>query len=244
MEITITACQRHKVLEKTLATFRHNLFLGNVECTYINIDPVGPDKTPTHCLDVARLYCGKVIARTPEKPNFSEAFKWAWSQVKSDYVLHLEDDWELLRPIDLQKIIELLETEPDLALLRLPQFASQSNSMKNWNLYFPYNGRYFECPENLKMSVGFCGHPSIIKGKFIRHTVPYIDTKINPEKQFHRGPKEIMAEVARWRYGVYANPNEPNAIADLGRKWMVENKLRKQGNKAWFMQWEEDNEPI
>jgi hypothetical protein len=50
-----------------------------------------------------------------------------------------------------------------------------------------------------------------------------------------------MEEVARWRYGVYAKPNDPPAILDIGRKWMVENKLRKRGNKAWFTQWEEDN---
>jgi hypothetical protein len=115
--------------------------------------------------------------------------------------------------------------------------------MKNWNLYFPYNGVYFECPDILKMSVGFCGHPSIIKKAFIETTAPYINTKLNPEKQFHHGPKEIMAVVAKWRYGVYAKPNEPNAIADLGRKWMVENKLTKKGSKAWFLEWEKE-EPL
>jgi len=186
------------------------------------------------------LYLGKTVARTPEVPNFSDAFKWVWSQVKEDFVLHLEDDWELLRPVDLTAMLEVLDAEPDLALLRLPQFDAGHDTMKNWNLYFPYNGRYYECPENLKMSAGFCGHPSIIKGKFIRHTAPYINTKINPEKQFHHGPKEIMQEVTRWRYGVYAKPGEPHAIADLGRRWMTENKLHKQGNKAWFLNWEKD----
>ncbi len=71
-------------------------------------------------------------------------------------------------------------------------------------------------------------------------TYLYIDTNLNPEKQFHHGPKEIMDEVLRWRYGVYAKPNQPNVIADLGRKWMVEHRLRKKGNKAWFLEWEKE----
>jgi hypothetical protein len=49
-----------------------------------------------------------------------------------------------------------------------------------------------------------------------------------------------MDEVLRWRYGVYAKPNQPNVIADLGRKWMVEHRLRKKGNKAWFLEWEKE----
>jgi hypothetical protein len=112
--------------------------------------------------------------------------------------------------------------------------------MKNWNIFFPYNGVYFECPESLKRSVGFCGHPSIIKKAFIESTAPHINTKLNPEKQFHRGPEEIMKVVDKWRFGVYAKPNEPNAIADLGRRWIVEHKLRKKGSKAWFLEWEKE----
>lgn len=240
MDITITASRRSQVLRKTLESFKVNL-LGDTPCrVIINIDPVGLDEDPNLCLDVCRLFFDDVCYRIAPVPNFSEAFKWVWSRVKSDYVLHLEDDWQLLRKIDLADMLRVLHSEPDLALLRLPQFRSGVNSMKNWNLYFPYNGVYFECPDILKMSVGFCGHPSIIKKAFIETTAPYINTKLNPEKQFHRGPKEIMAVVAKWRYGVYAKPNEPSAIADLGRRWMVENKLTKKGNKAWFLEWEKE----
>jgi hypothetical protein len=242
MDITITASRRSQVLRKTLESFKTNL-LGDLPCrVIINIDPVGVDEAPEFCLDVCRMFFDDVCYRIQSVPNFSDAFKWTWSKVKDDYVLHLEDDWLLLRKVDLKDILWTLHSEPDLALLRLPQFRSGANSMKNWNLYFPYNGVYFECPEILKMEAGFCGHPSIIKGSFVKSIAPHIDTKTNPEKQFHRGPKEIMCVVKKWRYGVYAKPDEPPAIADLGRKWMVENKLRKKGNKAWFTQWEKEDQ--
>lgn len=245
MQVTIIACRRHELLLKTLESFHVNLFrwveYADPWEAIINIDPVGIDKSAIDCIDVCNIFFKKVTVRTPETPNFSEAFKWVWSKVTSEYVLHLEDDWKLLRKVDLGDVFDILETEPNLALLRLPQFKAGHDSMKNWNLHFPFNGRYYECPETLKMSAGFCGHPSIIRGEFVRRTWPHINTTINPEKQFHRGPKELMKEVARWRYGVYAKPNDPPAIQDLGRKWMIANKLRKQGNKAWFTRWEEDN---
>lgn len=238
MDITITACKRSRVLRRTLESFKLNL-IGDLPCrVIINIDPVGLDEDPYLCLDICRLYFDNVCHRIQPVPNFSDAFKWVWSMVKDDFVLHLEDDWELIRKVDLKDMFRILQSEPDLALLRLPQFKSGADTMKNWDKIYPYNGTYFECPKELKMEVGFCGHPSIIKKTFIKNTGPYIDTSINPEKQFHHGPKEIMAEIPKWRYGVYAKPNEPNAIADLGRRWMVENKLRKRGNKAWFTQWE------
>jgi hypothetical protein len=240
VDITITASRRSNVLQKTLGSFCQNLLQG-VSCrVIINVDPVGPEHDSLLTIDVCRMYFDHVCSRTPLVANFSEAFKWTWLQVRDKYVLHLEDDWELVRKVNLNEMIEILEAEPDLALLRLPQFKAGTASMKNWNLFFPYNGRYFECPENLKMSVGFCGHPSIIKSEFIRKTAPHIDTTLNPEKQFHRGPKEIMTEVAKWRYGVFAKSHDPPAIVDLGRKWMVENKFRKQGSKAWFLRWEKE----
>lgn len=239
MDITITATKRSQVLRKTLESFKTNLICDHPCRVVINIDPIGIDEDARLCVDVCRLFFDNVVYRIQSVPNFSEAFKWTWVNVKSpDFVLHLEDDWQLLRKIDLKDMFQVLHSEPDLALLRLPQFRAGVNSMKNWNLYFPFNGVYFECPENLKMQAGFCGHPSIIKSSFVKSVAPHIDTKLNPEKQFHHGPKKIMEIIPKWRYGVYAKPEELPAIADIGRKWMVENKMKKKGVKAWFTEWE------
>jgi hypothetical protein len=48
-----------------------------------------------------------------------------------------------------------------------------------------------------------------------------------------------MKEIDKWRYGVFAEQNQPPVIRDIGRKWMIENGYRKAGNKAFFTQWEE-----
>ena len=239
LDITITACRRPEILTKTLTSFYFNMLLKNYDCEVsINIDPVGTG-TESKTLDACALFFPDFGCRAPEEPNFSKAFKWVWQhRMGADYVLHLEDDWELLKKVDLMDMVDILENNPKLALLRLPQFKADGDRMKNWNKFFPWNGEYFECPEELKMSVGFCGHPSLIKREFIENTVNFIDTTKNPEKQFHRGPKEIMEEVAKWSYGVYGTPKQSAMIRDIGRRWMVENKWKKKGSKAYFMEWE------
>ncbi|MBW2598555.1 MAG: glycosyltransferase [Deltaproteobacteria bacterium] len=240
IDITMTATRRPELIRKTLDTFLSRFFFRANDCRLIiNVDPVGRDMQSFEITDLCREYFPNIIYRCPNKPAFSRAFKWVWSQVTADFVFHLEDDWELMRPVDLTKMIKIMENNPDLAILRLPWKPTGIDSAKNWRYFFPWNGEFFECPRELRRTVGFCGHPSLIRGEFVRNTVKYIDETRNPEKQFHRGPSEIMAEIDKWRYGVFAEHDQPPAIRDIGRAWMVENGYRKVGNKALFTQWEE-----
>ena len=151
----------------------------------------------------------------------------------------LEDDWQLIKNIDIEKIQNILNSEPNLALLRLPMFQSTESQMKNWNKFFPWNGQYFECPEDQRGSVGFCGHPSFIKMKFIKNCLPLIDDTLNPEKQFHRRGSKLLDEVIEWCYGVYADQNSSPTIKDIGRPWINENGWQKSGNRAHFTEWEQ-----
>lgn len=240
LDILITATRRHEILQTTLESFKRNLFKDYPIKIIINIDPVGSDETNEDCLRVCQETFPKVeiLSHSPIEPNFSKAFKWTWDQARTDYIFNLEDDWELRYKVDLQNMIDILERNKNLVLLRLPYFISSENMMINWTTPFHWNGEFFECPESLKMSLGFCGHPSLIKGEFVQKIAPYINTEINPEKQFHRGPPEIMTEVSRWSYGVYGQPNMPAYIHTLGEKWAAKTKWHKKGNKAWFLKWE------
>lgn len=238
INVCITACIRPEIIEKTLSSFQRYFWKDMDIRAIVNIDPVGVGFNQVTIADVVSKYFMDNTIRTPRIASFPNAFKWTWLQTDTDYVLHLEDDWELLRDVDVDEMINILEGESDLALLRLPIFHAGLEHMKNWNKFFPWNGRYYECPEELKMEVGFCGHPSLIKQEFVDRIAPYIDIRINPEKQFHHGPQKIMDEVAKWRYGVYAKPGDEPILRDIGRAWMVENGFQKSGNKAWFTHWE------
>lgn len=248
IDITMTATMRISVIKKTLDSFFRFMFdkyldAGNELNLVLNIDPIGNDfikQDLKNCLK-ERFY--KLSVNLADEPSFPRAFKRVWSNVStsSNYVFHLEDDWELLREVDLVSLIHILEEEKELALLRLAAFPAGEAAMKNWNRFFPYNGKYYECPEEMKAGVGFCGHPSLIKAEFVRNITPFLDDSRNPEKQFHsRGKTDIMKEVVKWKYGVYSTPSSFSLIRDLGRKWMVERGFKKQGCKAHFTRWEKD----
>lgn len=250
LNVTMTAMNRRELINTTVSSFYHNLLRNFKPVSHrrfiMNIDPL-PDK-PTTAADIESIinivdfYDFTYAVNTPEEANFGEAFKWCWSLCDVDWVFNLEDDWELLRPVDIKDLILIMQNNPDLASLRLPQFRSDADGMKNWNLWFPWNGEFFECPDDLRVSQGFCGHPSLIRGEFVKKCAPLIDPTKNPEKQFHHGNPALVEEVAKWRFGVYGKPNESNYIQDLGRRWMVDNGYRKSGAKAYFMNWEKHTE--
>jgi len=248
IDVTITTTQRHDLLAKSLNSFAINaeIDISNlINKAIVNIDPVGVDSSYKETIDTVSLYFHRSdymnFFNMPEKPSFPKAFKWCWSHTVSDYVLNLEDDWELLTEIDLQKMIDIMEAEPDLASLRLPFKPQDRYSMKNWKYFFPLNGEYYECPEHLKREVGFCGHPSLLRGEFVRNSAKLLSDDSNPEKQFHQhGDPPIMLELDKWRFGVYKTTDQ--AIKDIGRQWMVDNGFQKKGSKAFFKEWEKVNE--
>ena len=248
--ITMTATIRPEVVWRTLKSFKDNLFKDYPCHLIMNIDPVGDKRYAVS--DVANkaysIFPNSHFFFSPEA-HFSKAFKRVWmTAIEPDtvnpfnsstgWIFNLEDDWELLRPVDLLDMIAVMQENPNLAVLRLPFFDAGESAMKNWNLQYPWNGRYFQCPDDLRKTAGFCGHPSLIRKEFIRNTAPLIRTELNPEKQFHGDNDTLVEEVLRWQYGVYGKPNEPKVIEDLGRTWMVNQGLRKAGNKAFFTSWE------
>ncbi|MBU2548142.1 MAG: hypothetical protein KKB20_07035 [Proteobacteria bacterium] len=258
IDVTITATLRPELFDRTLAGFRDNLFGGSFDkagCrAVVNIDPVGPEgATQADVAELVRGYFSKAEIHMPRQAHFGRAFHRVWSAVseKADWVFHLEEDWEMLRPVDLARMVEILDTEavgrPDvltpLALLRLPMFPSGEIEMKNWNRCFPWNGRYFECPMEIRHRVGFCGHPSLIRARWVRDMTVWLDPDRNPEKQFQGSNPEIGFKMIFWRYGVFARPGQPPTIRDMGRDWMKRHDFAKQGPKAFFTRWTRSEGP-
>jgi hypothetical protein len=204
----------------------------------INIDPIGDNIASYELCDIAQGYFSRVTMNLPMQSNFPKAFLWTWAQSSAPWVFHLEDDWELLAPVDPMAMITTMGGRPILASMRLPFFNAAATTMKNWNLWFPWNGEYFECPDHHRQAAGFCGHPSLLRGEFVRRCTPLIDVKLNPEKQFHGDNLALVMEGLNWDYGVWGQPNSPKILADIGAEWKIQNKFQKAGSKAFFTQWE------
>ena len=238
IDITMTATRRPEIIEQTLSSFEKNLFEGHDAELILNIDPVGPGN-PLDVLELAGRHFPVKALRTPREASFPKAFQWAWSMAEAQYVFHLEDDWLLTRPVDLRKLMAILEIKK-IASVRLPAFPAGPETMKNWNKVFMWTGRYYAPPEGEEW-LGFCGHPSLIRGRFVQECAHLIDTSLNPEKQFHSGNPSLNEEFRKWKYVVYgepANPPAPPLVVDIGRGWIEKSGWRKAGSKAWFTAWE------
>ena len=235
IEIVTTAVGRAEILYRTYKSFKQYLFKDHPVRLIINIDPVGPD-SQEKVLEVARRFFPVHKARMPEEPWFPSAFKWAWEQTSAEYVFHLEDDWELLRDVDLDDMLRIMKQHPKLAHLRL-HWRHIGAHVKCWKFLFPWNGSYFECPSRDAKEVGFCGHPSLLRGRFVRDTAALLQIESNPEKQFHYN-RTVVNEVVQWDYGVYGQPHTRQVIRDIGRIWINQSEWQKEGTRAFFRRWE------
>lgn len=240
IDITMTATRRPEILHKTLSSFGENLFhhIGMEEFRLvINVDPVGLDIPSEDVINVAKQYFTNVTYRTPTIPNFSHAWTWCWEQTSGEFVFHLEEDWELLRPINFIRMIRVMDQNPNLVHLRLSTWKSEIK-LKQWKWLLDYEDGYYKIPEDVQGTIGFCGHPSLNRLDFIKMCLKNTNPYTNIEKQIKWRNKPLWEHLEHCDFGVFQEPNSPAAIRDIGRRWMVDNGFQKKGNREWFTEWE------
>ena len=113
---TTTAMPRPDILKKTYSSFSANIKDLNLkqQNLLINIDPVSHgtfEEDIEKTKSVAQQYFGEVVVNVPEKPNFTAAVDWCWATAETEFVFHLEDDWELRQAINVGKIIAKMRRE-------------------------------------------------------------------------------------------------------------------------------------
>lgn len=241
IDVTITATLRPELLDRTLFSFFNNLFGDWPVRAIMNIDPVGGGLSLVDQVDkVCRGYFKSSFVIVSNKAHFGRAFKkiWTMAGLEAPFVFHLEDDWELIRKVSLSDMLALMTEERRINILRLPQNdAPLTGNYKDWNVSYPYNGQFYEVPANLRCTIGFCGHPSLIRSSFVRQALDYLDPEMNPEKQLKGIDHKRRVWLRSLRLGVMTKPGESKAIIDTGREWRRERQIEKKGNAAFFTEW-------
>jgi len=242
ISVCTTATMRPEILKKTFESFYRHMFLFADTKLYINIDPAGCErKYYSNALveidSIVYKYFDDVEYRIPTFDtggSFPKAFIWVCSQPKTEYFFFLEDDWELLRPADLNEMINIMDNNPDLALLRLPRWGSK-DVCRQWNKReIPWNGEFFELPDDMKCGLGFSGNPSLIRTSWMKKVLSHVSPDRDPEKQI-KGRNALF--LTAYRFGIFQHQNEERAISDIGSHWRTERKLKKD-NKFRFVTWE------
>lgn len=251
-DLAIVATLRPELLSITIESFKENLFEDRLRKAnlIINIDLVGADSEKAkhnkffEILEIIDYYkFNEVKLRFSNFPNFATAWFWTMAQVTKPLIFYLEEDWELIKKVNLERLIKQFNDNEKLAHLRLSAFPSNDRTCKNWNKFTYWNGNYFEVREVDKGSIGWAGHPSMNRTSFIKEAIKFMNFSANPEKQIkgRRYHHPINTTIKRHDFGVFINPNTTKQIEDLGRHWMMKNGWRKSGNKAFFTNWEKIN---
>ena len=232
IEITTTATLRPELYERSLSSLVDRV-KGDDFRLILNIDPVGPGKAEDVAA-VGRKYTKNPIIFLPKDANFQEAQLRLWRAVEGKYFWNVEDDWEFLVDVDLQKMIETMEKYPELAILRLPRWESGPKYTRQWNKReIPFNGEFFEIPEQDRGCLGFSGMPSIIRTEFLEPMLDYLSPDRDIEKQL-KGRGRCGVYLRKWRYGVWQQLNSLDAIKDIGTPWRKEHRYGKNGESKYL----------
>ena len=241
IDILTTAILRPEILEKTYASFSKHMFKEHEHWLYLNIDPLG-EANPKDVLGVATMYFKLVHINMGDKPNCTEAWKWCWKHCEADIVLWLEDDWELLKEVDLDAIIKLMTDYPELGGIRLPKRDIKGNEfvighVGNNRYAMTYNEEMglFEMPDKGKASYAITGNPCFYNGKLLRSLAPLLDPAHphHPEK-YLRYNAQASKIISQYRYGVYGKPNDTKYVIDIGYDWRAKQGFIKKSNgRGW-----------
>ena len=242
IDITMTAVIRPYVLEKTLESFCKNLFTDrNLYRLIVNIDPVGDEgRSKEDILNICNTYFDNVIYNYPDKPSFPKAVIWTWKKVESNYFFHLEDDWQLFRPVDIKRLIKVLHKNPQLACIRLYKHDIPNKANPRlFNSSYIYNekGKFFQANDSKKQ---FGLNPVLIRKSFIDEALPLMTEDKNPEKQFRYGNEKMRDFVMRWKYAIHGQPGDKTLVwGKNGLHWRQKSKYSKPRDGSQFLTWVE-----
>lgn len=110
IDVVITSCNRLDLLKKTIDSFvKHNTYPIN---QIILIDDSGSTKKELLENILNKISSPKKIIVNPRNIGQIQSIDIAYAAVKSDYIFHLEDDWEFFKSSFIEHSIEILDENP------------------------------------------------------------------------------------------------------------------------------------
>jgi hypothetical protein len=219
MEFTTTATCRPEIIRRTYESFSTNLLNVSLGAStlYLNVDAAPEGNDPQDIIAIAKMYFRNVVANISTTPCFCQAFKWCWERPNDDFFFHLEDDWLLLKPIDIKDLFETFNRFDDkLAVINLRA--------------------YLEITDDR-----ICLSPGLVKTIFAQYIVDELDVTTNPEPQTRvTGPANRTGKNKMGYYGLQYPVQSPEiVIQDIGRPWLAKRGLQRPlSDKYVFNTWE------
>jgi hypothetical protein len=224
IDFTTTSCCRYDLLSRTYNSFVSNFAGINFKQStlFLNLDHYEGFGDVEKSIEVAKSFFGNVVHNVSEQPNFAKAVKWCWSNdFNTDFVFHLEEDWQLLKPVEIDDLINVFKkNDSDVVSVRLRSRGRLREGVDNAIILAPslFKKDFLQIhkymndnknPEKSIHDIDFCARRQISKEMRIKKSYSYVFTNANMKK----------------------NDKSSSLVEDIGREWRNEKKcsLQKRG---------------
>jgi len=213
MDFCTTSLLRPDIMERTYSSFQKKLVgIDLKDCRlFLNIDCIPNELSlwawgegaswphvPEDNIEVAHRFFGSVVTRIEKKdPSLHAAINWLWSQVESEYVFFLEDDWEFYRPVHIEKMLKKFQKK-SLQQVRI-----------RWEPDKHFKTRH--------LTYGLS--PSMVRNKFCKYYVKRL------KLERHCNPERFLNLPLPSKQKVTLYPSSGQTVGDIGSGWKVYNKL-------------------
>lgn len=215
LSFSTTAMVRPSIIEQTYSSFQKRTGLDFKKFSLrLNIDPAPSvsEKKAMEVVNIARRYFGHVDFNLPKSCSFPKAVKWCWNDVKTPYLFHLEDDWRLMKDVNIGAMINILDSNSHIHQVCMRAYYHQKD-------------------------LGLLPH--IIRSETAMKFAKFLKDDVNPEIQLKSGEcKDESGNQVCCPRAAIQYPDNPSdtLIKDLGRFWMKSTHMIRPGN--FFTAWE------
>lgn len=204
---------RPTLLEQTLHSWEQN------GCELDVVVVIDDSSDPVYGARIRSLYEKKRfdIRSSPIKLGFNGAIQEGWSALMGcglDYVVHIEDDWEFLEPVPIQKMINVLAKNPVLAQLVLKRQPVNAEEIAAGGIIEQWPDQYTERATDGNVwsehALFFSTNPCIYPAEIINYRWPQT---ARSEQAFTR---QLVAEGFRFAFwGAKTDPPRIHHIGDV-----------------------------
>lgn len=192
--IVITSAGRKDHLRATIEALKKNLMYDKELVRWAIIDDA-PDSKETRDYILSQDMFDTIILN---KKNYGLGYSLnkIYNTVSSEFVLHYEDDWVLLRPLELAPILEVLQHSPNicqmiLARERIKSVEYPGATVRNDSRYAEYAIRVFAL------------NPHVMRMELHQNLLPF------PLNLSHSGYMQKVQKLGKMINGVWEYGKEP-----------------------------------
>lgn len=114
LDVFITSASRPLLLRRTLESFLDKVIFSGTFRFFVNEDYVAPNES-TVCVGLLGEFLDNYHLKCNNPPiGLSGAFSYFSKYFSSPYMFYLQDDWELIRPLNLDSVLSMIHSWSDI----------------------------------------------------------------------------------------------------------------------------------